>query len=78
MTLKIEGVELESLNMSKDELILEIAILLYSQERLSMGKASKMAGMNRILFQEELGKRKIPMNYDEKDLESDLLTLGIL
>jgi len=78
MTLKIEGVDLESLKMSKAELVLEIAILLYSQGRLSMGKASKMANMNRILFQGELGKRKILTNYDESEFDSDLATLGIL
>jgi len=78
MTLTIEGIELESLNMSMEEFILEISILLYSQKRLSMGKASQMAKMNRILFQEELGKRKIPINYDENELDIDLKTLGIL
>lgn len=78
MTLKIEGIDLNSINMSEDELILEIAILLYSQGRLSMGKASKLAKMNRILFQNELGKRKIPINYNEQELEADLKTLGLI
>ena len=77
MTLKLEGIELDSLKMSVDEFILEIAILLYSQGRLSMGKASRLANMNRIIFQEELGKRKIPVNYDEAEFDSDLMTLGI-
>lgn len=78
MTLKLEGIELESLNMSNEEFILEIAILLYSQGKLSMGKASRLVNMNRIVFQDELGKRKIPINYDESELYSDLATLGIL
>ncbi len=78
MILKLEGIELDNLRMSVAEFTLEIAILLYSQGRLSMGKASKLANMNRIIFQEELGKRKIPMNYDEKELDFDLNTLGIL
>jgi len=42
-----------------------------------MGKASEFAGMNRILFQKELGKREVPVNYDEGELERDLETLGI-
>ncbi|MEM6964037.1 MAG: UPF0175 family protein [Bacteroidota bacterium] len=77
MVLKLEGIELDNLKMSSDELILEIAILLYDQRKLSMGKASKLANMNRIMFQEELGKRKIPVNYDENELDADLNTLGI-
>ncbi len=77
MTLELEGLELEKLNMSENELILEIAIMLYSSGRLSMGKASRLVNMNRILFQEELGKRKIAINYNETDLNDDLATLGI-
>lgn len=77
MTLVIEGIELESLQMSLEELKLEIAILLYSQGRLSLGKASSMVNMNRIFFQEELGKRQIPINYGKDDLEIDLVNLGI-
>ncbi len=77
MTLKLEGIELDSLKMSVDKFILEIAILLYSQGRVSMGKASELAKMNRIIFQEELGKRKVPVNYNETELDADLATLGI-
>lgn len=56
----------------------EIAVLLYAKGKLSMGKASRITNMNRILFQKELGKRKVPMNYDEVELERDLKTLGLL
>lgn len=77
MTLELEGIELDALKMSAEEFVLEIAVLLYSQGKLSMGRASKMANMNRILFQEELGKRKVPVNYDEAEFDADLKTLGI-
>lgn len=78
MTLTIEELELEAIQMTLEDLKLEIAILLYAKGKLSMGKASRIANMNRILFQKELGKRKVPMNYDEKELERDLETLGLL
>lgn len=77
MALIIEDRELEAAHITESELRLEIAILLYQQGRLSMGKASEFAGMNRILFQKELGKREVPVNYDEGELERDLETLGI-
>ncbi|MEM6321359.1 MAG: UPF0175 family protein [Bacteroidota bacterium] len=77
MTLELKGIELDSLEMSVDEFTLEIAVLLYSQGKLSMGKANKLVNMNRILFQEELGKRKIPVSYDEAELNADLTTLEI-
>ena len=78
MILQIEDLELEAIQMTLEELKLEIAVLLYAKGKLSMGKASRIANMNRILFQKELGKRKVPMNYDEVELERDLKTLGLL
>lgn len=73
----IEDSELQAAQLTEDELRLEIAILLYQQGRLSMGRASEFAGMNRIIFQRELGRREIPVNYDEVELAEDLKTLGI-
>jgi len=77
MALVIEDRDLQAAHISEDELRLEIAILLYQQKRLSMGKASSFAGMNRVLFQRELGRREIAVNYDEEELKKDLETLGI-
>lgn len=77
MALIIEDRDLQAAHISEEELRLEIAILLYEQERLSLGKASHFAGLNKILFQKELGRREIPVNYDEEELMKDLKTLGI-
>jgi len=77
MALIIEDSELQAAHLTEEELRLEIAILLYQQGRLRMGRAGEFAGLNRILFQKELGKREIPVNYDEEELEEDLKTLGI-
>lgn len=63
--------------MSEEELRKEIAIMLYEQGRLSTGKASQFAGMNKILFMKELAKRSIPVTYDEEELIRDLNTLGL-
>lgn len=77
MALIIDDKDLKAAQLSEDELRLEIAILLYEKGRFTMGQASKFAGMNRIFFQKELGKRKISVNYDVEELEKDLKTLGI-
>ncbi len=77
MALIIEDSELQAAHLTEEELRLEIAILLYQQGRLSMGRAGEFAGLNRIHFQKELGKREIPVNYDEEELVEDLKTLGI-
>ncbi|MCO6488132.1 MAG: UPF0175 family protein [Phaeodactylibacter sp.] len=77
MALVIEDRDLHAAHITEEELRLEIAILLYQQGRFSMGQASRLAGMNRILFLRELGNREIPVNYDVEDFEEDLETLGI-
>jgi predicted HTH domain antitoxin len=77
MPLLIEDQELEEIHLSEQEMRLEIALMLYQQRRLSMGKASKFANMNRVLFQRILGERAITINFDEEDLNEDLETLGI-
>jgi predicted HTH domain antitoxin len=64
-----------STRMTEEELLQEIAILLYQKEKLSMGQASKLARMNQWQFQLLLGSRKIPVHYDVTEFESDLNTL---
>lgn len=77
MSLIIEDKDLELVQMSEEELRLEIAIMLYEKGKVSAGKASDFSGMNRILFYRELAKREIPVNYDEEELMRDLETIGI-
>ncbi|MBY5958380.1 UPF0175 family protein [Membranicola marinus] len=77
MALLIDDSELELVQMDENELRLEIAIMLYEKEKVSAGRASKFARINRILFLKELGKRRIPVNYDEEELTRDLEILGI-
>lgn len=51
----------------------ELAVQLFADGRLSMGKASKMAGMTMRSFWDYLVSKKIPVfNYAEEDLENDL------
>lgn len=78
MTLTLDGVEFSEIEMSPEDIKLEIAIMLYQKGHLSLGKASQVVSMNKILFQKELGKRSVPINYDEEELETDLANLGLL
>ena len=66
---------LKSANISDNELRQEIAIYLYSKNKLSIGKARKLAGLNIIQFQELLYNNNIPHNYGIKDLEEDFNTI---
>lgn len=77
MALIIEDKDLALVNMNEHELRVEIATILYEKNRISLGKASDFAGMNKILFMKELAKRKIAVNYDEEELMRDIETLGL-
>jgi predicted HTH domain antitoxin len=77
MALIIEDKDLALVNMNEHELRVEIATILYEKNRISLGKASDFAGMNKILFMKELAKREIAVNYDEEELMRDIETLGL-
>ncbi len=54
------------------QLKIELAVGLYAQGILSFGKASELAEMNLLEFVVLLGKRNIPRQYDETDLQDDI------
>jgi len=54
------------------ELLIELAIALYSQEFLSFGKARELADMGKYEFGQLLGKRGILRHYGQEELEDDL------
>jgi predicted HTH domain antitoxin len=61
--------------MSVAELSLEIAVLLFQREKLTLGQASRLAGMSQLQFQHILASRQIPAHYDVAEFEEDLRTL---
>ncbi|MBR8838254.1 MAG: UPF0175 family protein [Stigonema ocellatum SAG 48.90 = DSM 106950] len=66
---------LQAAGISEAELKLEIAIMLFQQEKISIGKARRLAGMNLIEFQREIASRGICIHYDVEEFEADLKTL---
>lgn len=63
---------LKKAGISENDMRIELAIALYKRGKLSIGKASELAGLHKIEFQRELGVRGEVSNYDESDLEEDL------
>lgn len=78
MSVVIPDEILNAAKMTESELKLEIAILLYKQEKISSGKACQWLGLNLLEFRRELGKRGLTINYDVEDFEADLKTLESL
>ena len=65
MSLVIPDEFLQTAKISEAELRLEIAILLFEQEKITLGAASQFAGMNQLKFQQILSKRKISIHYSD-------------
>jgi len=78
MRLIIPDEILQATKMSVDELKQEIAILLFQKEKLTLGQASRLAGMSQIQFQHLLASRQIPIHYDVAEFDEDLKTLPAL
>ena len=66
---------LDSARLTPSELKVELAVHLYAQGRLAIGKARELAGMALWEFRQLLASRRIPPHYDEADLGEDVATL---
>ncbi|RPJ38028.1 MAG: UPF0175 family protein [Planctomycetaceae bacterium] len=66
---------LDSARLSMDDLKVEMAVHLYAQGRLSIGKARELADMALWEFRQLLGSRGILAHYDESDLDDDIAAL---
>jgi len=66
---------LDSSRLTISELKIEMAVYLYTQRRLSIGKARELAEMPLWEFRQLLAARRISPHYDETDLDEDMATL---
>jgi len=58
--------------LSDVEMLQEIAILLFQQERLTLAQASRLASFPRLHFQKLLASRQIPVHYDVPELDAEV------
>lgn len=76
ITLDIPNNIHEALHVPREEtekrLKLELAVSLYAQNALSLGKAAELADMSRLDLNDILAERGIPMHYGQKELDEDL------
>ena len=74
-TLEIPQEVLDSARLTGADAQLELALTLYAQGRLSIGKARELAGMSLWEFRQVLASRRIPPHYDVDDLREDVSRL---
>ena len=75
MSLVISDDVLSTTRMTEEEMKLEIAVLLFQKEKLTLGQAARFAGMHRVAFQHLLASRQIPVHYGVDDLREDVENL---
>jgi predicted HTH domain antitoxin len=78
MTIVIPDDILQASQTTEEELKLELALLLYKQNKISSGKVRAWLGLSVLEFQHELAQRNLDINYDIEDLKQDLETLKSL
>lgn len=69
---------LRTARLSADELRREVAVLLFQQDRLTLGQAATLAELPTPVFQQLLAARGIGLHYDVEEFEQDVETLGRL
>jgi len=75
MTIVISNEVLQKVEMSEEQLLQEIAVMLFQQERFTLAQASRFAQMNQLEFQKLLASRQIPLHYDIAELREDFKSL---
>ncbi|OGH61008.1 MAG: hypothetical protein A3G34_16950 [Candidatus Lindowbacteria bacterium RIFCSPLOWO2_12_FULL_62_27] len=78
MNIQIDEDTAGSLNLTEDQLRFELAVGLFVDNKLSLGRAARVAGMDSIQFQRELAARRIPLHYGVEEFRQDLRTIESL
>ncbi len=75
ITIELPDDIVQSADLTEAELLRELAIVLFQQERITLGRASLLSRMDQIEFQKLLASRGISIHYDIEDYEADLKSI---
>ena len=75
MSVVIPDRVLEASGLTEEEFLQEVVLMLFQQEKISIGTASNLLGMNLIQFQHLIASHNLCVHYDVDDLEADVATL---
>lgn len=78
MELTVPDELIQTTNLTQDQLRFDLALGLYIDQRITLGRGAEIAGITKPVFLDELGKRKLPIHYDAEDLQADLETIAAL
>lgn len=62
-------------NLTPEQVRLEAAVALFADNRISLGRATEIAGITHLQMQRELHRRCIPLHYGIEEYEEDMRTI---
>lgn len=72
MSLVISDEIVQASGLSENELFLEIILLLFQQEKLSLGRAAELLNLSQVRFQRLISERGICVHYDVAEFQEDV------
>lgn len=69
---------LAAAGLTEDQMAAEVALELYGREKLTMGQAARLAGVDLVSFWRLMAARDLYIHYDVEELEQDIATLRSL
>lgn len=61
--------------LTTQDAALHLALGLFVDQRVTLGRAAEVAGLSQSEFLQELGRRRISVHYDESDALADIATV---
>ena len=75
MKLDLNNRVLDRLAITPADLMVDVAVGLYVDRRVTLGEAAEVAGMSQSDFLQLLGRSGVPIQYDVEDFAHDLMVL---
>lgn len=75
MQVTVPEESIAGIGLTQKDVQLDLAIGLYAEKRVTLGRAARIAGMAQPEFLQKLGALRIPMHYDLPELEADLMVV---
>ena len=71
LSITLPDIDAQELGKTEAEIRLDLAVFLYLAWNLPVGRCAEYAGIPKVVFLDELGRRNLPLNYDLNALGQD-------
>lgn len=72
MSLVIPDTIVQASGLSEEDLLIELVLLLFQQDKISLGKAAELLNISQVRLQKLLASRQINVHYDVNELQEDI------